>query len=125
MASRILLGLAALIFAVGAFIHTSAFGRMSAGVAKSDLAPFFANGFRTLWLMDSWVQVILALVFAFVAIKPPAANKTIVVLIALIPLATALAIYQFIGNFIGGHIFLIGAGSAIVGALLKTENPQD
>ena len=117
--SRILLSISAIVFAFGAYIHTSAFGRMSEAVAKSDLLPFFGNGFRTLWLMDSTVQIALALVFAMVAIKPNAATRPIVILIALVPLSTAGFIYYFIGNFVGGHIFLAGGLAAILGALLK------
>lgn len=117
--SRILLSFSALVFAVGTWIHTSAFGRMSDAVAKSDLPAFLAQGFRTLWLMDSAVQVGLALVFALVAIKPNAATSPVVILIALVPLSTAGFIYYFIGNFIGGHIFLAGGLAAILGALLK------
>ena len=117
--SRILLAFSAIVFAFGAYIHTSAFGRMSEAVAKSDLLPFFGNGFRTLWLMDSTVQIALALVFAMVAIKPSAATRPIVILIALVPVSTAGFIYYFIGNFVGGHIFLAGGLAAILGALLK------
>jgi hypothetical protein len=123
--SRILLGFSAVLFAFGAYIHTSAFGRMSDAVAKSDLPPFFGNGFRTLWLMDSSVQIALALLFAVVAIKSNATTRPIVVLIALVPLATAVFIYHFIGNFIGGHLFLAGSLAAILGALLKPGNGQD
>src|SRR5438309_8950095 len=123
--SRILLGFSAIVFAFCAYIHTSAFGRMSEAVAKSDLLPFFGNGFRTLWLMDSTVQIALALVFAIVAIRPSAATRPIVILIALVPLSTAGFIYYFIGNFIGGHLFLAGALAAILGALLRSENRQD
>ena len=117
--SRILLAISAFVFAFGAWVHTSAFGRMSGAVTKSDLPGFFANGFRTLWLMDSCVQIALAILFAFVAIRPAAASKPIVLLVAFIPLATAGFIYYFIGNFIGGHLFLTGALAAILGALLK------
>ena len=117
--SRILLGFSAIVFAFGAYIHTSAFGRMSEAAAKSDLLPFFGNGFRTLWLMDSTVQIALALVFAIVAIRPSAATRPIVILIALVPLSTAGFIYYFIGNFVGGHLFVTGALAAIFGALLK------
>src|SRR5690348_4260044 len=123
--SRILVGFSAVLFAFGVYIHTSAFGRMSDAVAKSDLPPFFGNGFRTLWLMDSAVQIALALLFAVVAINPNAATRPIVVLIALVPLATAVFIYHFIGNFIGGHLFLAGSLAAILGALLKPGNGQD
>ena len=117
--SRILLGFSAIVFAFGAYIHTSAFGRMSDTVAKSDLPAFFGNGFRTLWLMDSAVQIALAMVFAIVAIKPNAATRPLVILVALVPLSTAGFIYYFIGNFVGGHIFLAGGLAAILGALLK------
>ena len=123
--SRILLSISAIVFAFGAYIHTSAFGRMSDAVAKSDLLPFFGNGFRTLWLMDSTVQIALALVFAIVAIRPSAATRPTVILIALVPLSTAGFIYYFIGNFVGGHIFLAGGLAAILGALLKPEKRQD
>src|SRR5690348_1987440 len=116
--SRILLFLSAFLFAFGAWIHTSAFGKVSAAIAKSDLADFFGKGFKTIWLMDSSVQMILAIVFAFVAIRPNAATKPIVVLIALIPLTTAIFAYYFLGNFIAGHLFLVGSLAAIFGALL-------
>jgi len=115
--SRILLAFSALVFALGAWIHTSAFGRMSAVVAKSDLPAFFGNGFRTLWLQDSAIQIFFAIVFAFVALRPSAATRSIILLIALLPMATAIFVYHFIGNFIGGHIFLTGALAAILGAL--------
>jgi len=119
MFARILLAISALVFAFGAWVHTSAFARMSAAVAKSDLPAFFAQGLRTLWVMDSCVQIALALIFALVAIRPTAATKPIIVLIALVPLATSVFIYYFIGNFIGGHLFLTGAVAAILGALMK------
>ena len=123
--SRILLAFSAIVFAFGAYIHTSAFGRMSEAVAKSDLLPFFGNGFRTLWLMDSTVQIALALVFAIVAIRPSAATRPIVILIALVPLSIAGFIYYFIGNFIGGHLFLTGALAAIFGTILRSESGQN
>jgi hypothetical protein len=117
--SRILLAFSALVFVLGAWIHTSAFGKLSAAVAKSDLPAFFADGFRVLWLQDSALQIVFAILFTFVAIKPSAATKPIIILIALIPATTATLIYCVIGNFIGGHIFLAGALAAILGALLK------
>lgn len=119
--SRILLVFSALLFAFGACVHTSAFGRVSAAVAKSNLPDFFGNGFKTIWLMDSSVQVILAIVFALIAIRPNAATKIIVVLIAFVPLSTALFAYYFLGNFIAGHLFLVGSLAAIFGALLKSD----
>src|ERR1043166_1131622 len=123
--SRILLAFSALVFALGAWIHTSAFGRMSAAVAKSDLPAFFGNGFRTLWLQDSAIQIFFTIVFAFVAWRPAAATRSIILLVALLPMATAIFVYHFIGSFIGGHLFLAGSTAAILGALLKPEKRQD
>src|SRR5437870_10307817 len=115
--SRILLGFSAIVFALGAYIHTSAFGRMSDAVAKSDLPAFFGNGFRVLWLQDSALQIVFAVLFALVAIRPSFATRWVIAIVALIPLTTAVLIYCFIGNFIGGHVFLAGAITAFLGGL--------
>lgn len=122
---RILLAFSALLFLFGAWIHTSAFGKVSAAVAKSDLPEFFGKGFKTIWLMDSALQIVLAILFLFVAIRPLIASRWVIVLVALIPLTTAILAYYFIGNFIAGHLFLVASLAAIFGALLKPENRQD
>ena len=72
---RVLLAFSAIVFAFGAWIHTSAFARMSASVAKSDLPGFFGNGFRVLWLQDSALQIVFAILFALVAIRPSLATR--------------------------------------------------
>jgi hypothetical protein len=114
---RIFLALSAVLLAVGAWIHTTAFGKMSAAVANSDLIPFAAKSLRILWLEDSVVLLILAIVFAIIAALPSAASKWVIVLLALIPGATAALVYYFIGNFIAGHLLLAAAVAAILGAL--------
>jgi hypothetical protein len=120
--SRILLAFSALVLAFGAYIHTSGFGRMSAAVAKSDLDPFVGKGLKVLWLQDSTISVVLALVFAAIAIRPGAICKVLVLLLTLVPIVTAALLYHFIGNFIGGHVFLAAGIAALLGALLlRTE----
>jgi hypothetical protein len=115
---RILLAFSAIVLAAGAWIHTAGFDRMSAGVAKSNLDPFLSKGFKVLWLQDSTIATVLAVVFAVVAIRPTAASKPVIVLLALVPVVTAAVTYYFIGNFFGGHIFLVAGVAAIVGRLL-------
>lgn len=117
--SRILFALSALILAFGAFVHTSAFGRVTAAVAKSDLPDFFGKGLKVLWLQDSALQIIFAIVFAVLAIRPAAAPRWIVFMLALLLLTTVASVYYFIGSFIAGHLFLAAAVAAILGALLK------
>jgi hypothetical protein len=117
--SRILLGLSAILLAAGAHFHTSAFGKTSAAVAESNLPAFLANGLKVLWLQDSVIANVLAIIFAVVAIKPTAAPKWIIIALAFVPIITAGLVYHFIGNFFGGHIFLTAGIAAIFGALLK------
>lgn len=116
--SRILLGLSAILLAVGAHFHTSAFGKTSAAVAESNLPAFLGNGLKVLWLQDSVITNVLAIIFAIVAVKPTAAPKWIIIVLALVPIITAGLVYHFIGNFFGGHVFLTAGIAAILGALL-------
>ena len=118
---RILLASSAIVLAIGAWIHTAGFDRMSAGVAKSDLNPFLGRGLKVLWLQDSTIAIVLAIVFAVVAIRPAAASKPVIVLLALVAVMTAALTYYFIGNFFGGHIFLVAGIAAILGGFLWPE----
>jgi hypothetical protein len=115
---RVLLSFSAILLAIGAWIHTSAFGKVSAAVAKSDIDAFVGKGLKVLWLQDSTIAIVLAIVFATVAIRPFAASKTVIALLGLVPVITAVLAYHFIGNFVGGHIFLTAGIAAILGALL-------
>jgi uncharacterized membrane protein len=115
---RTLLAFSAILLAVGAWIHTSAFNKVSAAVAKSDLDAFLAKGLKVLWLQDSTIAIVLAIVFAIVAIQPFVASKIVIVLLGLVPVVTAALAYHFIGNFVAGHIFLTAGLAAILGGLL-------
>lgn len=115
---RILLTFSAILLVIGAWIHTSAFGRVSGAVAKSNIDAFVGKGLKVLWLQDSTIAIVLAIVFATVAIRPFAASKTVVVLLGLVPVVTAALVYHFIGNFVGGHIFLTAGVAAIFGGVL-------
>jgi spore maturation protein SpmB len=115
---QILLVFSAILLAIGAWIHTSAFGKVSAAVAKSGIDAFIGKGLKVLWLQDSTIAMVLAIVFATVAFRPFAASKTVIVLLGLVPVITAALVYHFIGNFVGGHIFLTAGVAAILGGLL-------
>ena len=119
ISSRILVGFSAILLAVGAHFHTSAFNKTAALIAESNLSAFLGNGVKVLCLQDSVITNVLAIIFAIVAIKPTAAPKWIVIMLALVPIITAALVYHFIGNFFGGHIFLAAGIAAILGTLLK------
>jgi len=118
LVSRILLGISAILLAVGAHFHTSAFARASAEVAASNLLAFLGNALKVLWLQDSVITNVLAIIFAVVAIRPTSAPKWIIIILGLVPIATACLVYHFIGNFYGGHVFLAAGIAAILGASL-------
>jgi hypothetical protein len=123
--SRILFALSAILLAVGAHFHTSAFGKTASALSESNLPVFLGNGLKVLWLQDSVITNVIAIILAIVAIKPTAAPKWILVVLAFVPVATACLVYYFIGNFYGGHVFLTAGIAAILGALLKSENGQN
>lgn len=99
----------------GAYLHTSGFNIMSAAVAKSDLVPFVGKGLKVLWLQDSVIAVVLGIIFGTIAARGSAAPRWIIVVLGLIPVATAGFVYHFIGNFIGGHVFMTAGFAAILG----------
>src|SRR5438552_2302580 len=118
---RILLASSAIVLAIGAWIHTAGFDRMSAGVAKSDLNPFLGRGLKVLWLQDSTIAIVLAIVFAVVVISPAAASKTVIVMLAHVSVLTAALTYYFNYHFFVVHIFLVAGIAAILGGFLWPE----
>jgi hypothetical protein len=114
---RFLLTFAALLLALGALMHASAFNKIASAIADSNLVPFAANSLKILWLADSTTSLLLAAVFGLIAARPSAATRWVIVLLALIPASTAGLIYTFLGGFIGGHIMLTAAVAAFMGGL--------
>jgi hypothetical protein len=109
--SRLLLAFSAIVLVGGAYLHTSGFNRMSAAVAKSDLVPFVGKGLKVLWLQDSVIAIVLGIIFGTIAARGSAAPRWIIVVLGLIPAATA----GFVYHFIGGHVFLTAGVAAILG----------
>ena len=70
------------------------------------------------------ISIVLALVFAAIAIRPGAMGKALLFLLTLVPLVTAALLYHFIGNFIGGHVFLAAGVAALLGAVLLGTEPD-
>lgn len=90
-------------------MHTSAFKKVVVTVAASNLPVFFGNSLKALWLIDSVTLLILAVAFGLIAIKPVVASRSVILLLALLPAATSILLYTFIGNFIPAHMLLAAA----------------
>ena len=117
-APRFLLAFSSLLMTMGGASHAAAFNRTLAAVATSDLPPFYGGSLRLLWLADSATMFILAALFGLIAARPITATRPVVLLLALIPAATAVLVYTFLGNFFAGHILLVTAVAVFFAGLL-------
>src|SRR3954468_21246167 len=103
--SRVLLALSSLLMLVGGVMHALAFlAKVSAQISATKLSPFLEGAFKGLWLIDSSTMLCLTVLFAWLAIKPGAASRAVIVLLGLIPLGTGLLLYIYLGNFFAAHI---------------------
>jgi hypothetical protein len=119
--SQILLGLASLSMAAGGVMHALAFPKTQAAANASNLPPFFAKSLEMLWLGDSATMFVLALAFGIIAAQPRLAAKPLVVILALLPLATAALLYTFFGPFFAGHIMLATAVLVFLSQAIRRE----
>jgi len=103
---RFLLAFSSLLLVVGGYMHAAAFKRAVAAVDASNLPSFFGNSLKLLWLGDSTTMFILVAVFTLIAARPSAVTSPVVMLLALIPAATAVLLYAFLGSFFAGHLLL-------------------
>ena len=85
--SRLLLVASAAMLAFGGVTHAVAFGRVMPGVEVAALPPFLSGSLKLLWLADSAVMLLLALVFFVAALKPRAVSPGVLALLALVPIS--------------------------------------
>jgi uncharacterized membrane protein len=116
---RILLAASAALLAFGAVVHTLAFKKLAGAVNASGLPAFYGKAFKSLWLIDSATLMIVAIVFGFLAIRPTAVPGFIIVLVALIPAATAALLYYFVGAFMPAHMCLLAAALATFAGVMR------
>jgi hypothetical protein len=118
-----LLTASAALLAVGGVMHTRAFGRAAAAVASSSLPDFYGRAFKALWLIDSATLLALATTFGLLAARPEQASRGVVVLLSVIPAATAAMLYTFIGRFLPAHVLLVAALMAGLAGMLGRRSP--
>jgi hypothetical protein len=106
---RILLALSSAILLLGCFMHTSAFKKVVAVLAFSNLPAFYGNSLKALWLIDSITLAILGVTFTAIALRPVNVKRLLILLLGLIPAGTSILLYTFIGMFIPAHMLLVAA----------------
>ncbi len=104
---RLLLAFSSLCLAAGGAVHALAFPKAAMVAEHSTLPAFFTAAFKGLWLSDSASCVALAIAFGSIAACPRIASRSLIVLLALAPLAFAGVIFATMGNFFAGHLMLL------------------
>jgi hypothetical protein len=117
--SRFLLAASAAMLFFGGAVHTLAFPKAVAAISGSNLAPFFAKGFKTLWLIDSTMLLISGIIFGLIAVRPAIASRVVVTLLALMPAIVAVLLYSFVGAVMPAHLLAVASGLALAAALLR------
>lgn len=115
--SRWLLLTSSLLLTFGGVTHLRAFPRAVAAADASNLAPFFGNSLKALWVMDSCGMFVLAAIGAVLLMRPGSASAAVIGLLSLIPLTTAALLYVFLGNFPAAHLLIVVA-ACLAGAAL-------
>jgi len=112
---RLLLALSAAVLALGGLMHARAFDRTVSAVTTSNLPAFYAGSLEALWLIDSATLLTLAIVLGLIAVRSELAKGPVIILLALIPAATAFFLYHFIGNFLPAHMLSASAAATALG----------
>src|SRR5277367_2189661 len=121
-APKVLLIFSSVLLALGAVMHASAFHKTDAAVAASNLAPFFGNSLRALWLADATTLWAVAALYALSAFKPSLSSRAVIWLTSFIPAATAFMLYVFLGAFFAGHLLMLAALTACIAGIMYPKN---
>jgi hypothetical protein len=123
LVTRVLLAASAAICALGAIAHAGAYRTAAVpALASAHLPPFFIAELKVLWLGDSTTLGGLALVFAYIAARPRAANGVVTILVAVLPAATAALLYRFLGGFYAAHLLAAAAALAVAAGVLNLRD---
>ncbi|HEY1502401.1 MAG TPA: hypothetical protein VGF88_22685 [Acidobacteriaceae bacterium] len=106
-ASRILLAFAALLLLGGAALHGAGFRHALPVIAASGMPRFYTGAFKGLWLLDSLTQLILAAILLAAVAGQILLSRTLLVLLALIPIGNAATLFVFLGPFPAEYLFLL------------------
>lgn len=116
--SRWLLTVAAVLLLAGGSFHTWMYSKAAAMIDASNLTARNAAVFKGLWLVDSGEVILIGLAFLALAWRPGLGNRALLGFLAALLIASALAVYSTVGNFVPAHLLLVAAALGITAALL-------
>jgi hypothetical protein len=122
---RLLLLIATALLIAGAAVHAAAFRKLVPVVNASGLPPFHANSYKALWLADSTTLFLLGIILAAISMQRQIAAFWLLLLVACIPLATAMLLYAFLGTFFAGHLLVVISALTVLGAIARRKRTPD
>src|SRR5271167_1568423 len=121
--SRGLMLFSAFCLLAGGIAHSMACAKAASIAAQAHLRVPYAAMFEGLWINASTTSFAMAIVFTFVAAFPSVAARPLVILLALLPFASAGAIYATMGNFLPGHVLLAAGIAALAAGIFHFDGP--
>ena len=117
-ASRLLLGVAAMLLVVGGTLHGLAYPQAAKFIDASSLSARYAAIYKGFWLNNVSMVALIGVAYLILALRPGLANRTLLALLVALPLCSALSIYATVGNFVPGHLLLTSCAMALTASLL-------
>jgi uncharacterized membrane protein len=114
---RFLLALASTILTAGVAVHAAAFNKVVLAVRHSNLPDFYGRSLKMLWLADSATLLLFAGILVLFAVRPALASRPVLLLLAILPAASAALLYAFLGNFFPGHLLTVVSGAVFIAGL--------
>src|SRR4051794_17017809 len=106
-AARLLLAVAALLLLFGGAIHATAFPKVAPVLDSASIPIFLIGASKALWLADSSNLFAVGAAFGLVAAHPRSGGRALILVLALVPFASAILIYAWVGAFFAGHLMLV------------------
>jgi uncharacterized membrane protein YecN with MAPEG domain len=119
--SRWLLTIAGILLLAGGSFHTWAYSKAAAMIDASNLPARNAPLFKGLWLVDSGEVILIGLAFLALAWRPRLGNRALLGFLAALLIASAVAVYATVGNFVPAHLLVTSALMGIAAALLPAR----
>ncbi len=115
-AARLLIWIGSLLLLFGAILHLYGYTFIMPRIAATDAGPEIRNVFKALWWSMSVPGIVLCPLLIWVSRLPN--GRGLVLLCTVIPAATGLLLFCFLGWFIGSIIFSIATLLLLVGGLM-------
>lgn len=121
-AARWLVLIGSLLLFFGAILHLYGYTFVMPRVAATDAGPELVNVFKALWWSMSVPGIVLCPVIIWASRLPN--GRGLVLLCTVIPAATGVLLFCFLGWFIGSIVFAIATVFLLVGGLMLPSVPK-